>query len=306
MQQSEIIERISELKRSRKAIILAHTYTLPEVQEIADFVGDSYGLSKKAAKIGDCETIVFAGVRFMAETAKILSPEKRVLLPAPTAGCRMADMIDGPSLAALKAEHPNATVVCYVNSTVEIKALSDVCVTSSNAVKIVGRIENDEILFVPDKNLGGFVAEHYPDKRFIFWDGFCPVHNFIDPAEVLALKSEHPDAKVLMHPECAPESRELADYLISTGQMVDLVAEKRFKKYIIITESGIMHALHLADPNAEFYSLPPKDLLCPNMKKINLQNILEALEELKHEVRVDGDIRVKALKSLEKMLELAG
>lgn len=224
---SNIIKRIEELKREKNAVILAHTYTDGAIQEVADFVGDSYGLSKRAAEIKEAEIILFAGVRFMGETAKILAPSKKVLLPVEDAGCPMADMIGPEQLKKFKDEHPGSAVVCYVNSTVETKALSDVCVTSSNALKIVSQLEEKTILFVPDQHLGSFVAEQLPEKEFVLWKGHCPVHAAVKPEDVRAVKDKHPDACVMMHPETPAETREEADFVLSTGQMIDLVKEKK-------------------------------------------------------------------------------
>ncbi len=301
----EVIESINVLRKEHNAIILAHTYTHPEVQDIADFVGDSYGLSKKAAETETYDTIVFAGVSFMAETAKILSPERTVLLPVESAGCPMADMIDEHELAEFKSQHPDAAVVCYVNSDTRTKALSDVCVTSSNAVKIVSKMEEKKILFVPDKHLGSYVAEQVPEKEVICWDGFCPVHNIVKPGDVIAAKELFPGAVVLMHPECSAETRKEADHILSTGQMQNFVAKKEHKKYIIVTESGITYTLQKEDPAAEFYELPAVSMHCENMKKIMLTDIARSLEENHYQVEVPAHIAQKAKVALERMLELA-
>jgi quinolinate synthase len=301
----ELVEKINALKKEQTAIILAHTYTHPEVQDIADFVGDSYGLSKKAADAGDFDTIVFAGVRFMAETAKILSPQRKVLLPVLAAGCPMADMIDEHQLAKFKNENPGAKVVCYVNSDVRTKALSDVCVTSSNAVKIVKKLDAEKILFVPDMHLGSFVAEQVPEKEVICWKGFCPVHHAVKPEDVIEAKKLWPNAVVLMHPECPPQTRKTADFILSTGQMETLVKEKKYKQYIIVTESGITYPLSKADACAEFIELPSASLRCVNMKKIMLTDILRSLEENIYEIEIPKAIEEKARAALLKMLELA-
>ncbi|HRQ68848.1 MAG TPA: quinolinate synthase NadA [bacterium] len=301
----EMIEKINFLKKEQNAIILAHTYTHPEVQDIADFVGDSYGLSKKAADAGDFDTIVFAGVRFMAETAKILSPQRKVLLPVLAAGCPMADMIDEHQLAKFKSENPGAKVVCYVNSDVRTKALSDVCVTSSNAVKIVKKLDAEKILFVPDMHLGSYVAEQVPEKEIICWKGFCPVHHAVKPEDVIEAKKLWPNAVVLMHPECPPQTRITADFILSTGQMETLVKEKKYKQYIIVTESGITYPLSKADKGAEFIELPSASLMCVNMKKIMLTDVLRSLEENVYEIEIPKAIEEKARAALLKMLELA-
>ncbi len=301
----EMIEKINFFKKEQNAIILAHTYTHPEVQDIADFVGDSYGLSKKAADAGDFDTIVFAGVRFMAETAKILSPQRKVLLPVLAAGCPMADMIDEHQLAKFKSENPGAKVVCYVNSDVRTKALSDVCVTSSNAVKIVKKLDAEKILFVPDMHLGSYVAEQVPEKEIICWTGFCPVHHAVKPEDVIEAKKLWPNAVVLMHPECPPQTRITADFILSTGQMETLVKEKKYKQYIIVTESGITYPLSKADKGAEFIELPSASLMCVNMKKIMLTDVLRSLEENVYEIEIPKAIEEKARAALLKMLELA-
>ncbi|MGI6395339.1 MAG: quinolinate synthase NadA [bacterium] len=300
-----LVKSINQLKKERNAVILAHTYTRPEVQDIADFIGDSYGLAKKAAETNGFDTIVFAGVRFMAETAKILSPQKKVLLPAADAGCPMADMINEQQLANFKNEHPDFAVVCYVNSDVKTKALSDVCVTSSNAVKIVKKLDADKILFVPDKHLGSFVAEQVPEKEIVCWEGFCPIHNSIKPEHVIEAKKLVPDAVVLMHPECSSEARKTADYILSTGQMEELVKEKKYKRYIIVTESGIGYPLSKADSEAEFIELPSAPLVCPDMKKIMLTDILKSLEENSYEIVIPQAVEKQAKAALVKMLELA-
>ncbi len=301
----EIIDRINRLKKEKNALILGHTYTHPEVQDISDYVGDSYGLSKKAAESGDYDIIVFAGVQFMAETAKILSPDTKVLLPVLDAGCPMADMINEDQLKAFKAEHPDAAVVCYVNSDVRTKALSDVCVTSSNAVKIVKKLENKKILFVPDQHLGSYVAEQVPEKEVICWEGYCPVHNKVGAEDVAKAKKLFPGYTVMMHPECPAQTRKEADYILSTGQMVELVAQKKFKKYIVVTESGITYGLQKEDPEAEFIDMSEPAMKCQNMKKIMLTDVLNALEKEQFSIEVSEEISQKAKVSLQRMLDLA-
>jgi len=301
----DAVTEIKALKEERNAIILAHTYTYGEIQDIADFVGDSYGLSKKAANLKDVETIVFAGVRFMAETAAILAPNKTVLLPVKNAGCPMADMITPKQLHDFKQQHKDAKVVCYVNSTVETKALSDVCVTSSNAVKIVKKIDAQKILFIPDKNLGSYVASQVPEKEIILWNGFCPVHNEITPQNILEAKKHFPNAIILMHPETPKETRQYADKMMSTGQMAEFVKLKENSQYIIVTERGIIHHLKSFDKNADFFEIINKKMVCQNMKKITLQDVFYALRDNKNIVTIDSKIAKKAKKSIEKMLELA-
>lgn len=297
---------IKRLKSEKKAIILAHTYTRGEVQDAADYVGDSYGLSKKAAEINDAEIIVFAGVRFMAETAAVLAPGKTVLLPVESSGCPMADMIDAAKLRALKEKYPEAAVACYVNSTAETKAESDVCVTSSNSVAIVRKLPQKQVIFVPDRHLGSFVAENVPEKEIILYDGWCPVHDRVTPQAVRKAKEMAPDAVVLMHPECPKETRILADHIFSTGQMTEFVAKKLHRKYLIVTEAGIIHSLKKSDPEAEFIELTNPVMYCVNMKKINPEDILRSLENNETEITVPEPAATGARKTLLKMLELGG
>lgn len=301
----EIIDNINKLRKEKNVIILGHTYTFGEVQNIADYVGDSYGLSKKAATVEDAEIILFAGVRFMAETAAILAPEKKVILPVENAGCPMADMIDEFQLQGLRKAHPDAAVVCYVNSTVETKAWSDVCVTSSNAVKIVKKLPNEKIIFVPDQHLGSYVAEQVPEKEVILWEGHCPIHSQVSSEDVIAAKKMFLDAVVIMHPECKKETRAEADYILSTGGMVDLVKKQKHKKYIIVTESGVIHTLEKHDESAQFIPLTAPALRCQNMKKIHLTDIEHALEKEETIVTVPEHIAQKARVALERMLELS-
>jgi len=301
----DIKEKILKLKKQKNAIILAHTYTYPEVQDIADFVGDSYGLSKKASEVKNVGIIVFAGVRFMAETAAILAPRKKVLLPVEFAGCPMADMITADELQGMKEQYPDAAVVCYVNSNVETKALSSVCVTSSNAVKIVDKLEEEQIIFVPDRHLGSYTAEQLPDKDIILWEGHCPVHDQVKPENVIEAKAENPEAIVIMHPECHADTRAEADFILSTGQMIELVKKKEHKEYIVVTEQGIIHALKKCDSDAKFLPLINAPLICTNMKYMTLEGILQALENEETVISVPEDIAKKAGKALENMLRLA-
>lgn len=305
MNKSEIISEIEKIKKDKRAIILAHTYVDGDVQDIADFTGDSYALSKKASNIKDAELVVFAGVKFMAETAYILSPDKTILMPASDAGCPMAEMAEPEMLLAMKNRHSDAKVVCYVNSTAEVKAISDVCVTSSNAVKICKKLDAEKIIFVPDRHLGSFVAEQIPEKEFILWKGHCPVHNEVKAEELENTKRLHPDAFVMIHPESPHDARVKADAILSTGQMIELVAKKEHREYIVVTEKGIIHGLKKADPDAEYFSLEAGGLICRDMKKITLIDILNSLKEEKTKVTVDENIRKKAFFSIKKMLELA-
>jgi quinolinate synthase len=299
MNRRETLEAIEELKKRRNAVILAHNYQIGEVQDAADYTGDSLGLSQEAAKI-EAAVIVFCGVHFMAETAAILSPQKTVLLPDPHAGCPMADMITAAELRDWKARYPGRKVVCYVNTTAEVKAESDVCCTSSNAVRVVNSIPDDEVLFVPDKNLAAYVARQ-TNKKVIGWDGYCYVHNRILAVDVLTKKRRHPEAEVWVHPECRPEVIDLADRVLSTGQMVKAAKETTAKEVLIGTEAGILHRLRKENPNAAFY--PVKDLaLCSNMKKITLLKVLKSLEEMKFRVEVPPSISEKARGAIEKMI----
>ncbi len=299
----DIAGRIAALKNGKHAFILAHTYTRPEVQDAADVVGDSFELARRAAET-KATVIVLAGVRFMGETAAILAPDKTVLLPVADAGCPLAAMVTPEDIRRLRKEHPAAAVVCYVNSPVEVKALSDVCVTSSSAVRIVRNLTEKEIVFVPDQNLGSWVAEQIPDKRFIFHRGFCPVHQQVTPEDVRETKRHHPGAVVLMHPECSPETRREADFILSTGGMVSLVKEKKHRRYIVVTEQGIVHTLRKHDPDAEFFELTSPTPYCQNMKKITLETVLRSLEDEESIVAVPEEIASNARHALERMLEL--
>ena len=297
---SDIIQTIEQLKKKRNAVILSHNYQLPEVQDIADFVGDSLQLSQEAAKT-NAKMIVFCGVHFMAETAKILNPEKIVVMPDLTSGCPMADMIDVSSLKKLKNEHPKAMVVCYVNTTAEIKSESDICCTSSNAQKIIDSLKCEEIIFVPDKYLGEWVSRKN-NKKFILYPGYCPTHARILDRDIIELKKHHPNAKVLCHPECSIPVKAVSDLVLSTGQMIKTVSESSCGEFIIATEKGVIHQMKKQNPNKKFYHVSEL-AICPNMKKINLSNILNALENPKeHEVIVEKSVADKARLAIEKML----
>jgi len=299
----DLIRRIAALKKEKNAIVLAHTYTRAEVQDIADVVGDSFELAVRAAG-SSAEIIVLAGVRFMGETAAILTPGRTVLLPVADADCPLADMITSDQVRHLKAQYPGAAVACYVNSSVEVKALSDVCVTSSSAVRIVRNLPQRQVLFVPDQNLGSWVAEQVPEKEIILHSGFCPVHHQIKPDDVRDARKLFPGTMILMHPECTKETRAEADHILSTGGMVALVKEKKHTRYIIVTESGITHTLRRHDPAAEFIELSAPMLYCQNMKKITLETILRALDEGETVVTVASDIAERARYALSRMLEL--
>ncbi len=299
---AEIIEKIKALKAQRNAVILAHNYQPGPIQDLADFAGDSLGLSVQAART-DADVIVFCGVRFMAETAAILSPEKTVLLPDEGAGCPMADMINADQLRDLKAKHPEALVVCYVNSTAEVKALSDYCCTSSNAVALVQSLPEDRpILFVPDKNLGGYVQEQ-TGREMILWPGYCSTHVVIQPDDVQQARRQHPDAVLLAHPECSPQVRALADELLSTGQMLTYAAGSEVQEFIIATENGILHTLQKENPGKRFYPVTQK-AVCPNMKKISLDKVLWALEDMQYRITVPEPTCAQARTALDRMLDV--
>ena len=296
------VQDILDLKKKKNAIILAHNYQLPEIQDIADFTGDSLNLSRKAAAT-DAELIVFCGVHFMAETAKIISPEKKVILPDPSAGCPMADMITAQQLREFKAKHPGCPVVCYVNSTAEVKAESDMCCTSSNAVNVVRSLPKGKtVLFVPDKFLGAWVKKQTGyDIRC--WNGFCPTHMRVTREMLDNARARHPSAAVLVHPECLGEVCEGADQVLSTGQMLEFVKKSDKKEFIIGTEKGLLHQLEKQNPGRAFY-LVTKDLICPNMKRITLEKLLSALKEEKVEITVSPDVADRARRAIEKMLVL--
>ena len=297
----KLVRKIEQLKDRRNAVILAHNYQPGEIQDLADFTGDSLGLSIKASQT-DAETIVFCGVLFMAETAAILSPEKTVLLPEKTAGCPMADMINADQLRQLKKEHPDALVVCYVNSSAEVKAESDYCCTSANAVEVVNSLPEDkQILFVPDQHLGHFVAEK-TGRDIILWPGYCTTHVFITADDIKAAKVKYPEAIVMAHPECTEPVKALSDELLSTSQMLKLAAKGPAKQYIVATETGIIHSLKKQNPHAEF--IPASDrALCPNMKKITLDKVIASLEEMQYEITVPEAISARAKKALDRMVE---
>ena len=298
----QLIEKIKKLRDTHNAVILAHNYQPAEIQDLADFTGDSLGLSIKAAET-DADIIVFCGVQFMAETAAILSPDKTVLLPDKHAGCPMADMINQKQLRQLKQMHKDALVVCYVNSSAQVKAESDYCCTSANAVEIVDSLPKDKpIIFVPDKNLGQFVVER-TGRNLILWPGYCHVHVVITEEDIKRAKAEYPDAIVLTHPECTGPVKAVSDQLLSTGQMLRFTAQSREKQFIIATEVGIIHALKKQNPRAEFIPAT-KRAVCPNMKRINLEKVLWSLQDLQYKVTIPQDIRIKAKKALDMMVEI--
>lgn len=298
----EIVERIKKLQKEKNAVILAHNYQMPEIQDIADYVGDSLGLSIQASQT-DADVIVFCGVHFMAETAKILSPQKRVLLPDKEAGCPMADMINADQLRTLKAVHPRAKVLCYVNTSAEVKAQCDFCCTSSNAVKIAREafLPEEEVIFVPDKYLAHYVSAQ-AGREFIIWKGFCPTHVRILPEAILEQKRLHPAAKVIVHPECRQEVIALADKVLSTSGMGKYVNEDEAEEFIVGTEIGILHRLQKENPAKTFYRASEM-AICPNMKRTTLEKVLWSLEEMTFEIEVPPDIIVAARDSIRKMLD---
>ncbi|MEM3403160.1 MAG: quinolinate synthase NadA [Nitrososphaeria archaeon] len=294
--------RIKDLKIKRNAIILAHNYQPAEVQDIADFVGDSLELSQKAA-MSDATTIVFCGVHFMAETAVILCPEKKVLMPEVNAGCPMANMITVEGLKSLKRAYPNAKVVCYVNTKAEVKAESDICCSSSNAVKVVESIRDHEIIFIPDKYLAHYVYTK-TGKKIISWHGYCPTHAKILPEHIMRQKKIHPQAEVIVHPECAPTTIALADRVLSTGGMCKYARESKVREMIIGTETSILHRLRKENPEKEFY--PASELaICPNMKMTTIEKVLWSLQDMSTEIKIPYDIRFRAKAAVDKMLEIS-
>ena len=299
--QEEIIRKINDFKKQRNAVILVHNYQKQEIQEIADFIGDSLGLSREAANT-NADVIVFCGVHFMAETASILNPNKKVLLPDLSSGCPMADMITKEQLIQFKKENPQATVVTYINSTAEVKAETDICCTSSNAINIVKSIKNDKIIFCPDRNLGSYVQKVL-NKKLILWNGYCPTHMRILPEYVIKQKEKHPNALFLAHPECQPATIDLADEVLSTTGILNYVAKSDKDEFIIGTENEITFMLQRKYPNKKFYTVT--DLaVCPNMKKNSLEKVLYVLQEMKNEIKVKTDIAKKAIIPIQRMLEM--
>jgi len=299
----EIIDKINKLKKEKNAVILAHNYQLPEIQDIADFVGDSLGLSIEAART-NADIIVFCGVHFMAETAKILSPQKKVLLPDKNAGCPMADMIDAEGLKAVKLANPEAVSLCYVNTSAAVKAQCDYCCTSANAVKMVRHIltEHQDIIFVPDKYLAQYVSAQV-GHDFIMWGGYCPTHAGIIPEHIARAKQLHPGAKVIVHPECKPELTTLADIVTSTEGMCKYVQNSAETEFIIGTEVGIIHRMKKENPGKNFYPASDK-AVCPNMKRTSLEKVLWSLEDMTNEITVPQDIMDKARLAIERMIKI--
>jgi quinolinate synthase len=300
MDNAWLYNRIEELKKERNAVIVAHYYQVGEVQDAADVVGDSFALAKYCAS-SDKDVIVFCGVHFMAESANILSPEKTVLLPVLDAGCPLADMADAGSLTEAKKRHPEAAVVSYINTTAEVKALSDICCTSSNAVKVIRSLKQKDIIFVPDSNLGRYVQEQVPEKNLILWKGFCITHHRVSAEDVEKAAGKLPGVKVLVHPECRSEVIERADFVGSTKQIIEYATNSPDDSFIIGTEMGVLHELRKRNPGKKFYLLS-QGLLCPNMKKTALKDVYESLEHMRHRIVVESRTREKARLALERML----
>jgi len=294
-----IYDEIRKLKDERQAVILAHNYQLPDIQDIADFNGDSLELARKATEI-DSECIVFCGVHFMAETAAILNPSKTVIVPDEHAGCPMADMITGEQLRGFKAQHPGAKVVCYVNSTAEVKAESDCCCTSGNAVEIVRHYEGQDVIFVPDQHLGSVVAERL-ERELILWPGYCPTHARFNPRDILELKEAHPGAVVMAHPECPKAVRDVCDQILSTGQMCTFARSDSAREYIVATEEGLLHRLRKENPGKVFHRVSPF-AVCPNMKRNTIEKLLFCLRDMKPVVAVEESVAARARKAIEQML----
>ncbi|MBF4694530.1 quinolinate synthase NadA [Fusibacter ferrireducens] len=296
-----LVEKIKTLKIEKKAMILAHHYQMEEIKAVADYVGDSLELAKIAS---DCEaeTLILCGVYFMAETAKILSPHKKVILPNFKAGCPMAEMVTAELLKAEKQKYPNAQVVCYVNSSAEVKAESDICCTSSNAVKIVKSLKSKQVIFVPDQNLGHYTSKFVPEKEVILWKGFCPTHHRMDMKDIKSVRQHYPEAEILVHPECRPEIVDQADFVGSTSQIISYAQKSTAKVLVIGTEEGVMATLKHNSPEKEFVLLN-SHFVCPNMKKTKLEDILRVLEMGGNEVLLDPNVSKRAYHAIQKMLE---
>lgn len=294
--------RLEQLKKERNAIILAHYYQRDEIQEVADFRGDSFLLAQKAAST-DADVIVFCGVHFMAESAKILAPDKIVLMPDERAGCPMADMVNPAGLRALKAKHPNARVVTYINSSAEVKAETDICCTSSNAVKVVNSVDSDEVIWCPDKNLGHYVSQR-TDKKMIIWEGYCNTHDMLTVKDVVEMKQRYPNAQFVCHPECRPEVVAMADFVGSTTAIIKYCRESDHDEFIIGTEDGTGYQLRKDSPHKKFY-FASKFLVCPNMKVNTLKKVVRALETMQPQIHVRPEVAEKARLALERMLQVS-
>ena len=292
---------IIELKKQKDVVIVAHNYQIGDIQDIADFVGDSFGLAQKVSEL-DVSNVIFCGVDFMAESAAILNPDKNIIHPEPQAGCPMAEMVDLKDLIDYKEKNPDAAVVSYVNTKAETKAESDVCCTSSNAVKVVESVDEDKVLFVPDKNLGSYVKRFVTDKQIDIWEGFCGTHNNITPEDVQQLKDKYPNAEVVVHPECRPEVVDMADYAESTAGILERAKKTKADKMIVGTEKEMGYRLKKEVPDKEYYF--PGNPICENMKKITLDKVLSSLQNFKPVVEMDEEIAKKALKPLRRMVEI--
>ena len=309
MTKSELVQRIQQLKAEKNAVILAHYYTLPEVQEIADYLGDSLALSVKARDI-DSPIILFAGVNFMAETAKVLSPNKKVLIPVPEAGCSLAESCEASALAELKSKYPDHMVVSYVNTSVGVKALTDVCCTSTNALQVVESIPREKpIIFAPDRNLGSYIQKLTGRDNMVIWDGACTVHEEFSLKKILELKQEHPAAKVVAHPECKAYIIEVADYVGSTAGILEFCGKDEAEEFIVVTEAGILAEMRKRFPEKNFIPTPPEDSTCAcnecrYMKMVTLENILSCLENESPEVHLDEDVRKAAERSIQNMVAI--
>lgn len=299
----DITKRINELKKEKDAVILAHYYVAPEVQQIADYIGDSFYLSKIAVGLSE-RTIVFCGVSFMGESAKILNPDKTVLLPDMSADCAMAHMADVSTIQQMRDTYDDLAVVCYINSTAELKRYSDVCVTSANAVDIVKALPNKNIFFIPDRNLAHFVAEQIPEKNFIFNEGYCPVHENMQLEELKKAKEAHPCAAILTHPECPAKIRDMSDYIGSTSGIIDYAGKSDKEEFIVCTENGVFYELQKNNPGKKFY-FTETEPVCHDMKLITLEKILHVLKSGENEVKISQTLRTEAVKPLNNMLELA-
>ena len=297
----EIRNEINKLKEQHNTIILVHNYQIPEVQDIADFLGDSLDLAMKVTKT-DVENIIFCGVDFMAESAKILNPDKNVIIPDADAKCPMAGMVNPNRLKQLMKDNPGAEVVSYINTTAEVKALSDVCCTSSNGVNVVKSMSSEKVIFVPDRNLGAYVQRFILDKEMILWPGMCPTHHEIRKDQLLKIKEKHPKAEILVHPECRPEIIDIADHALSTNGMVNHAKKSDTKEFIIGTEKDMCYRLKNENPDKVFY--PIKTAICPDMKKITLKKVLNSLRTLEPKVKLDDDIMEKAKMPLQKMMDI--
>lgn len=301
---NELQNRILELKKEQNALILAHYYQELNIQDIADEVGDSFALAKLAQEASE-EKIILCGVRFMAESAKILNPGKTVYLPSDEAGCPMADMITPDDVIELRNKYPKAAVVCYVNSSAEVKAVSDICCTSSSAESVVRSLSQRQIIFVPDKNLGAYIAKKVPEKEFIFNEGYCPIHNILSSSDALSARSLNPNAVLLAHPECRSEVLSEADFIGSTSQILSYARKTEKKNLIIATEDGVYKILKREQPDKDI-TLITDDLVCPDMKKTTLENVLACLEGKREDIKIDGSIMDKARLSLERMVDIGG